>query len=432
LVIDEADTFARDNEEIRGILNSGHTRDTAWIIRCEGEENEPKPFSTWTPKAIASIGKLAATLRDRSIIIPMKRKKRNVRVSKLRAQDDQDFMTLRRKAARWGADNIEVLTDARPSLPEELNDRAADNWESLLAIADLAGGEWPNLARQAAIALSGDSEMEAESVRVMLLRNIRTVFETLDTERIPSEVLVAELVKDGTGPWGSYGRTGKPITQSQVAGLLAEHQIRPRGVRIGNRTPRGYLRESFLGAWEAYLPPSRGFSTATPQHPSNISDIDEKSPATSRTNVSDRLPDKPLEKTIVAVLQLEPPWAAIGCPIALSRARNAKSRWTARSSWSASTARPSGCTPGVRSLTLRRSTLRIRGRCHEQAASVALRLLGPSPIKVRRANDMAGLKAISDQHLAIVARPILETKHQSTKPNMIVEWGSPPFAVTCW
>ena len=58
LLIDEKDTDR--NEEARGILNSGHTRDTAYVIRCDGEDNEPRRFSTWAPKAIASVGKLAA------------------------------------------------------------------------------------------------------------------------------------------------------------------------------------------------------------------------------------------------------------------------------------------------------------------------------------------------------------------------------------
>ncbi len=128
LLIDEADTFVRDNEELRGILNSGHSRDTAHVIRLIGDAHEPKEFSTWAAKAIAAIGKLAATLRDRAVVIPMRRKKPAERVAKLRGREDETFTTLRRKAARWSSDNAVSLRAARP-VPEELNDRAADNWE---------------------------------------------------------------------------------------------------------------------------------------------------------------------------------------------------------------------------------------------------------------------------------------------------------------
>ena len=118
LLIDEANSFAVENDELRGILNSGHTRDTASVIRLTGDDHEPKDFSTWAPKAIASIGKLANTLRDRSIILSMQRKKAGERVAKLRAREaDGEFLILRRKAKRWAADNIKALTAALPEIP---------------------------------------------------------------------------------------------------------------------------------------------------------------------------------------------------------------------------------------------------------------------------------------------------------------------------
>ena len=196
LLIDEAETFVTGNEEVRGILNSGHTRDTAIIIRLVGDNHEPKEFSTWSAKAIASIGKLSGTLRDRSIILPMKRKKPNERVAKLRGRDTDEFLELRRKARRWADDNVAALKEACPSIPEALNDRAADNWEPLLAIADLAGNEWPRLARTAAVKLSADSEAEAANPnKVRLLADIRAIFEELAVDRLPSATLVAELVE---------------------------------------------------------------------------------------------------------------------------------------------------------------------------------------------------------------------------------------------
>jgi Protein of unknown function (DUF3631) len=299
LLIDEAETFVIDNDEIRGILNSGHTRDTAIIIRLVGEKKyEPKEFSTWSAKAIASIGKLSGTLRDRSIIVPMKRKKSSERVSKLRDRDTDAFLELRRKARRWADDNVSELQKARPLIPEELNDRDADNWEPLLAIADLAGNEWPNLARSAAVKLSADSdaEAEAESNKVRLLADVRAIFEELAVDRLPSATLVAELAKDADGPWVSYGRNGKTITQRQVATLLSDFttpsgtKIKPHNIRAEGKITKGYAREEFIDAFERYLSPASPAplaQSATPLQPNEISDLKAKPSATPDFFVAD-------------------------------------------------------------------------------------------------------------------------------------------------
>jgi putative DNA primase/helicase len=149
LLIDEADSFVKDNEELRGILNSGHTKTAAHVIRNVeiGGEHKPRRFSTWAPKAIATIRKLADTLEDRAIIVSLQRKRSGAQVERLRRRDNDEFAKLRSQAARWAADNVGHLADPDPQMPAELNDRAADNWRPLLAIADLAGGEWPDLAR---------------------------------------------------------------------------------------------------------------------------------------------------------------------------------------------------------------------------------------------------------------------------------------------
>ena len=217
LLIDEAETFIADKEEVRGILNSGHTSDTAFVVRTVGDDHEPKEFSTWAPKALASIGKLAATLRDRAIVLPMRRKKPGETVKKLRDRDDGAFGRLREKAKRWAEDNVGRLKAMRPSLPDELNDRAADNWHPLLAIADLAGGDWPDLARRAALALSTDADGPDGTIGVQLLAAIREIFERRKVDALPSALLVVELTSDEEGLWAEYGIRGEPITAKQVS-----------------------------------------------------------------------------------------------------------------------------------------------------------------------------------------------------------------------
>ena len=124
LLIDEGDTFLRDNEDLRGIINSGHGRSTAYVIRSEGDDHEPRRFGTWAPKALAAIRGLPGTVADRSIEIQMQRKRPSDQIERFSERRVRARLTiLRRKAARWALDDIDALTDrADPELPDELHD----------------------------------------------------------------------------------------------------------------------------------------------------------------------------------------------------------------------------------------------------------------------------------------------------------------------
>jgi putative DNA primase/helicase len=258
LLIDEADSFVKDNEGLRGILNSGHTKAAAHVIR--NGKHKPRRFSTWAPKAIATIGALADTLEDRAVVVRLQRKPPGATVERLRRRDNADFAALRSQAARWTADNFDKLADPDPKMPN-LNDRAADNWRPLLAIAELAGGTWPEEARRAACLLSGGEQDGA--IGVELLRDIRFAFG--DDDVIRSSDLVAKLTADPERPWAEW-KHGRPLTQKQLAGLLALFHIisltvHPPGLPDG----KGYRRIDFEEAWTAYCPgqntPSQQFLT---------------------------------------------------------------------------------------------------------------------------------------------------------------------------
>jgi putative DNA primase/helicase len=294
LIIDEADSFVRDNEDMRGILNSGHTRDGAYVIRCEGDNNEPRKFSTWAPKAVAGIGKLAATLRDRAIILPMKRKRPADRVAKLCVRDTEEFIDRRRKAARWASDNLEPLRDAAAEIPGALNDRAQDNWQPLLAIAELGGSEWAETARAAAVALS--REIDGERDPSCLLADIRDVFAATGLDRLTTKYLISRLVEDETKPWGAFTKDGKPITADRLARLLGEFEIKPRTLRIGEATAKGYLRVQFEDAWERYAP-SQGPQPVTPSQSIEINDLEPPRPVTPEINVTGSSRSNPLKNT---------------------------------------------------------------------------------------------------------------------------------------
>jgi len=255
LLIDEADTFLGDAECARNVLNSGHTRTTAFTLRTVGDDHEPRMFSTWCAVAIASIGKLPPTLEDRSIVIPMRRKLPGENVERFRTDRPGEFPMLASKVARWALDNRDALASADPNIPDGLNDRAADNWRSLLAIAEAAGGRWPEIARQAALQLSGGEQMDAEGTRVRLLADIRDIFNDATEERLPSSEIVARLIAREDLPWGEL-RGGRPITAPTLANMLRQFGIRPKVFRSGDNTPRGYVRADFADAWDRYLQPA--------------------------------------------------------------------------------------------------------------------------------------------------------------------------------
>ena len=165
LLIDEADTFLKDNDELRGVLNTGHRRG-GHVTRTVGDDFEPRQFATWSPAAIAMIGRLPDTLDDRAITIRLKRRKPIERVRAFRSDRAAELRVLAQKAARWALDNRQTLTAADPETGELVN-RAADNWRPLFAVADIAGGKWPRLARSTA--KSAEASKEDQSIKTILL-----------------------------------------------------------------------------------------------------------------------------------------------------------------------------------------------------------------------------------------------------------------------
>jgi putative DNA primase/helicase len=228
VLIDEADTFLEAREEMRGMINGGHNRQLAFVWRCEGDDYEPKRFNVWAPKAVAMIGDLPDTLEDRALVVQLKRKESGETVERMRASRVSELLPVRRMLARWVADNEISLANADPVVPEELNDRAQDNARCLCAIADVAGGDWPETIRKAlvgmAAARAGD---EPKSKGVMLLTDIGEILERWKGDRIKSADLVAELVAIEDGPWEVW-KGGENITTRMVAALLKPYGVRPQ------------------------------------------------------------------------------------------------------------------------------------------------------------------------------------------------------------
>jgi len=184
--------------------------------------------------------------------IRLKRKRTSEKVERLREKFAEPLAKpIRDSLARWIGRIKKDLGDAEPALPEQLNDRQQDGAEPLLAIADAAGGDWPEKARKALIELYTGGTAQDDSIGVKLLADIREMFG--DEESIFSRDLVRALNEKETSPWGEWGKTEKGLTQHSLASKLKPFEIEPKKIRIGEATGRGYLRADFTDAWERYL-----------------------------------------------------------------------------------------------------------------------------------------------------------------------------------
>jgi hypothetical protein len=261
LLIDEADSFLRDSEELRGILNSGHRRGGG-VLRtvAVGDAFEVHSFSTYAACAIGLIGVLPGTLADRSVSVALTRRKPNEPVDPFRLDRVDRLVVLTRKLVRWTKDNAEAVAAVEPEMPAGLYNRAADNWRPLLSVATVAGGDWLARGHKAALAGAG-ADVDEMSRLELLLGDTRDVFDGLasDKDRISSAHLIEKLCEIVPRPWGEYGKSGKPLTQNKLARLLKPLAIVPQKVRIGTETPNGYYRSQFEEAWERFLRPEGEF-----------------------------------------------------------------------------------------------------------------------------------------------------------------------------
>ncbi|MFD1259266.1 DUF3631 domain-containing protein [Entomomonas asaccharolytica] len=252
LFIDEVDTFLSLHDDMRGIINSGFTRESAFIIRCVGEDLIPTPFNVWGAKALCGIGKIADTLQDRSITLKLRRKTQGETVKNIDKSDPELWRVLRAKLARFAQDNqLKIINIQIEPLPQ-LNDRANDCWESLRQIATLAGGHWQQTAINSAIRINGEQE-ENDSTRTELLRDIQTLFNTKGIDRIFSHDLVNELNSDNEANWCTWNK-GRGINARNLAKILKEFDIVSNTIRIGiDERARGYTKDQFKDAFNRYI-----------------------------------------------------------------------------------------------------------------------------------------------------------------------------------
>jgi hypothetical protein len=271
LLLDEVDTVfsgKKDerNEALRALLNAGFER-KAKVPRCvgQGSNYQVKEFAVFCPKAFAGIGRLPDTISDRCIPVRLIRRSREERIERFRKRAaEAATLSLREKLATWAQQNdqIEKLRAAQPDIPNELDDRQADICEPRFAIANVAGGDWPQRCRESLITLCAADLDEEESLRIKLLSAIREAFGLAKADRLSTQQLLELLIaQESDAPWADWwehglknGNTRGPA--AKLARLLKPFRIRARVIRLADgSTPRGYLRQDFEESWTRYCPP---------------------------------------------------------------------------------------------------------------------------------------------------------------------------------
>jgi hypothetical protein len=282
ILFDEIDTVfgpkAKENEELRGLLNAGHRRG-AVAGRCvvKGKEIMTEEIPAYAAVALAGLGWLPDTILTRSVVIRMRRRHEGEHVEPFRRRihgaQGHDIHNLVDVWARAIESSI-----TWPNLPPEIQDRDADVWEPLIAVADAVGGTWPKRSREAAVAIVAESKDREPSLGIRLLADVRTVFG--DSVKMTSKAILAALHAMDEAPWKDL--KGKPLDERGLANRLRQYSVKPKSIPVGEARPRGYVRADLYDAWVRYLPPIAAKSATSATSTTSVEKPTE--------NVADDLP----------------------------------------------------------------------------------------------------------------------------------------------
>lgn len=262
ILLDEADTIfgpkAGDHEDLRGLLNAGHQRNRP-THRYNAAIQDVEELHTFAMAALAGIGVMPDTIEDRAVVIRMRRRAPGETIAPFRTRRDGPALDdIRRRLNQWIRAHLDHLGAAMPKMPVE--DRAADTWEPLIAVADLAGGRWPALAREACVVLTETKEANAQNtLQTRLLTDCRAAFG--DADALPTAVLLERLKADIEAPWATYQHNG--LTAMKLGFLLRDFDIRSETIRFDTGQAKGYQRAAFVDAWQRYCSPE--LSPTTPE-----------------------------------------------------------------------------------------------------------------------------------------------------------------------
>lgn len=256
LLLDEADTWLKQNQELRGVINAGHRKRAAKIVRMVERKGEyiPQTFNAFAAMAIAGIGRLPDTIEDRAVIVQLRRKTVGETMDRMPRDFFERHHPMRRQILRWAIDNAAAVMASKAIPPSTLaGDRAADNWQPLFQIADVLGGTWRARAGSAFTVFAGRAADDGNlSGGELLLRDLAEILPRWSGTRITSAELLAELLADTEGPWPTWSR-GQPLTAHALARLLKAYGIKPRQAFHQGIKTRYYLVEDLHDAVQRYV-----------------------------------------------------------------------------------------------------------------------------------------------------------------------------------
>lgn len=307
ILYDEIDTVfgpkAKDNEDIRGMLNAGH-RKGATAGRCvvRGKIVETEELPAYCAVALAGLDDLPDTIMTRSVVVRMRRRAPGEKVEPWRLRiNGPDAARLSNRIQAWAATVAPLLAagDFWPDMPAGVEDRDADVWEALLVVADLAGGRWPTTARDAAVTVVTATRQRRPSIGVQLLADIKAVFDTIRDDKLTTEQLVKGLCDLEESPWRNV-RKGEPLDPRSLAVRLSKYGIGSKPQRHGDEVFKGYNRAQFEDAWSRYLPAAvaHDFAVTAVTEPHPLPDfavtaVTTTTPDRFVTDVTDKSPPTP-------------------------------------------------------------------------------------------------------------------------------------------
>jgi hypothetical protein len=290
ILYDEIDTVfgprAKDNEDIRGLLNAGH-RKGAVAGRCKvvGKQILTEELPAYAAVALAGLNDLPDTLMSRSVVVRMRPRAPHETVEAFRHRLHADEgHALRDELAEWAPT---IPAGVWPDMPAEIADRDADVWEALLCVADAAGGGWPLRARVTAVTLVTQSKEGAPSLGVRLLEDLRTVFD--DRESIATTDLLDALHALEDSPWGEL--RGKPIDARWLSRHLAKYEVERTTIRIGDKVVKGYRRSDLVDPWSRYLGSSEPTREPSADSVTSVTRLQHDADLYARTKAVLALPD---------------------------------------------------------------------------------------------------------------------------------------------
>jgi hypothetical protein len=252
------DSKGGGNEDLRALVNAGYKR-SATVARCKGDAGNMviERFPVYAPAALAGIaGRLPDTITTRAITIHMRRRRPDETVDAFRERKvEQDSAPLRDALATWMESVGEQVGAAYPDMPAGVTDRAAEIWEPLLAIADAAGGHWPETARAACLHFVTNAQANPTSDRIRLLSDLRIVFSERGVTRMSTVEILAVLNNMEEAPWGDF--YGRPLNARQLATELSGYGVKVTAYKSSGKTFKGYVIDGANGladAWARYLP----------------------------------------------------------------------------------------------------------------------------------------------------------------------------------